>query len=65
VNNFPKRRLGSPETFIGREEVSPEFDFWAGVHHRSSIAICIETENWVLITDSFFKYGNLGGHYLG
>lgn len=41
--------------------------FWAGVHHRSSLAVCVETEpGTVIITDSFFKYGNLeGGHYLG
>ena len=41
--------------------------FWAGVHHRSSIAVCIETEKGtVILTDCFFKYGNLEeGHYLG
>lgn len=41
--------------------------FWAGVHHRSSIAVCIETsKGTVVITDSFFKYGNIEeGHYLG
>ncbi|HEY7212703.1 MAG TPA: hypothetical protein VH477_20660 [Bryobacteraceae bacterium] len=41
--------------------------FWAGVHHRSSLAICIPTaKGRVLITDSFFKYGNIEqGHYLG
>ncbi|MGH9666780.1 MAG: hypothetical protein ACRD9L_20345, partial [Bryobacteraceae bacterium] len=41
--------------------------FWAGVHHRSSMAVCIDTaKGTVLITDSFFKYGNLEqGHYLG
>ena len=69
VNNFLQNegwehlRLLSDE-----EEVSPGIrTFWAGVHHRSSIAICIETEKGTaLITDSFFKYGNLeGGHYLG
>jgi hypothetical protein len=32
--------------------------FWAGVHHRSSLAVCIETAMGNLIlTDSFFKYG--------
>ncbi len=41
--------------------------FWAGVHHRSSLAVCIETEaGTVLLTDCFFKYGNIErGHYLG
>jgi glyoxylase-like metal-dependent hydrolase (beta-lactamase superfamily II) len=41
--------------------------FWAGVHHRSSLAVCIETHaGTVLITDSFFKYGNVeAGRYLG
>jgi glyoxylase-like metal-dependent hydrolase (beta-lactamase superfamily II) len=41
--------------------------FWAGVHHRSSIAVCIETsKGTVVLTDSFFKYGNIEeGHYLG
>jgi glyoxylase-like metal-dependent hydrolase (beta-lactamase superfamily II) len=41
--------------------------FWAGVHHRSSLAVCIETaKGTVLITDSFFKYGNIEQcRYLG
>jgi glyoxylase-like metal-dependent hydrolase (beta-lactamase superfamily II) len=41
--------------------------FWAGVHHRSSLAVCIETDKGTaIITDSFFKYGNIEkGHYLG
>jgi glyoxylase-like metal-dependent hydrolase (beta-lactamase superfamily II) len=41
--------------------------FWAGVHHRSSLAVCIETsKGTVLLTDCFFKYGNIEqGHYLG
>jgi hypothetical protein len=41
--------------------------FWAGVHHRSSIAVCIETERGTaIITDCFFKYGNIeSGRYLG
>lgn len=50
------------------EEILPGIRaFWAGVHHRSSLAVCIETEKGtVLITDSFFKYGNIEqGHYLG
>lgn len=41
--------------------------FWAGVHHRSSLAVSIATvKGNVIITDSFFKYGNLEkGCYLG
>ena len=41
--------------------------FWAGVHHRSSLAVSIDTSKGrVVITDSFFKYGNLErGQYLG
>lgn len=41
--------------------------FWAGVHHRSSLAVCIETaKGTAIITDCFFKYGNIEqGHYLG
>jgi glyoxylase-like metal-dependent hydrolase (beta-lactamase superfamily II) len=41
--------------------------FWAGVHHRSSIAVAIDTEKGtVIITDAFFKYGNIeSGRYLG
>jgi len=41
--------------------------FWAGVHHRSSMAICIDTaKGRVIITDSFFKYPNIEeGKYLG
>ena len=39
----------------------------AGVHHRSSMAVVIDTKKGkVILTDAFFKYGNLEkGHYLG
>jgi glyoxylase-like metal-dependent hydrolase (beta-lactamase superfamily II) len=50
------------------EEILPGLRaFWAGVHHRSSLAVCIETEKGTaLVTDSFFKYGNIEqGYYLG
>jgi len=50
------------------EEILPGIRaFWAGVHHRSSLAICVDTEKGtVLLTDCFFKYGNIEqGHYLG
>jgi len=41
--------------------------FWAGVHHRSSLAVRIETAKGpIILTDCFFKYGNIEqGHYLG
>ncbi len=41
--------------------------FWAGVHHRSSMAVAVDTEKGTnIITDSFFKYGNIeAGRYLG
>lgn len=69
VNNYlqndgwAKLRLLADE-----EEILPGVrTFWAGVHHRSSIAICIDTEKGaVLISDCFFKYGNVEKHkYLG
>jgi glyoxylase-like metal-dependent hydrolase (beta-lactamase superfamily II) len=50
------------------EEVLPGIRvFWAGVHHRSSIAVAIDTDKGVLIlSDCFFKYGNIEqGRYLG
>ncbi len=50
------------------QEVRPGIRvFWAGVHHRSSMAIVIETEKGaVIISDCFFKYGNIeSGRYLG
>jgi glyoxylase-like metal-dependent hydrolase (beta-lactamase superfamily II) len=41
--------------------------FWAGVHHRSSLAVCVDTLSGpVILTDCFFKYGNLEQRrYLG
>jgi|ERR1700752_233400 len=41
--------------------------FWAGVHHRSSMAYCIETPKGTAIaSDAFFKYRNVeGDHPLG
>lgn len=50
------------------EEVLPGIRvFWAGVHHRSSMAVVIDTDKGkVILTDAFFKYGNLEqGRYLG
>ena len=50
------------------EEILPGIRvFWAGVHHRSSLAVCIETgHGTVILTDCFFKYRNIEqGLYLG
>jgi hypothetical protein len=34
--------------------------FWAGVHHRSSMAYCIDTaKGRVIVTEAAFHYGNL------
>jgi glyoxylase-like metal-dependent hydrolase (beta-lactamase superfamily II) len=54
--------------FADEEEVLPGIRiFWAGVHHRSSLAVAIDTDKGtVIITDAFFKYGNIeSGRYLG
>jgi hypothetical protein len=50
------------------EEIEPGLSvFWAGVHHRSSLAVSIDTNRGrVIISDCFFKYGNIeSGRYLG
>jgi len=69
VNNYlqnegwEKLRLVAEE-----EEILPGLRvFWTGVHHRSSMAVCIETgRGTAIISDCFFKYGNLEqGYYLG
>jgi glyoxylase-like metal-dependent hydrolase (beta-lactamase superfamily II) len=41
--------------------------FWAGVHHRSSMAYCIETAQGVVVaSDAYFKYRNIeADHPLG
>jgi glyoxylase-like metal-dependent hydrolase (beta-lactamase superfamily II) len=43
------------------EEVVPGVRaFWAGVHHRSSMAYCIDTvKGTVIVSDCFFKYPNI------
>lgn len=49
-------------------EVCPGINVsWAGVHHRSSLAVVIEShQGKVIASDAFFKYGNVeGNHYLG
>jgi glyoxylase-like metal-dependent hydrolase (beta-lactamase superfamily II) len=50
------------------EEVLPGINvIWAGVHHRSSVAVSIPTRKGrVMVSDSFFKYGNIEkSHPLG
>jgi len=49
-------------------EVIPGLHVWeAGVHHRSSLAVCFETaKGSVVATDAAFAYGNVeNNHYLG
>jgi glyoxylase-like metal-dependent hydrolase (beta-lactamase superfamily II) len=69
VNSYLQNEGWEKLRLLGdEEEILPGIRiFWAGVHHRSSIAVCIETTKGVaLITDSFFKYGNIErGYYLG
>jgi glyoxylase-like metal-dependent hydrolase (beta-lactamase superfamily II) len=69
VNNYLQNEGWEKVRLLEDEaEILPGIrSFWAGVHHRSSIAVCIEThQGTALVTDSFFKYGNLEqGHYLG
>jgi glyoxylase-like metal-dependent hydrolase (beta-lactamase superfamily II) len=53
---------------LDEEEILPGLrTFWAGVHHRSSLAVSIDTaKGKFIVTDSFFKYGNIEqNHYLG
>ena len=69
VNNYLQNEGWEKVRLLADEdEILPGLRvFWAGVHHRSSLAVCIETHaGTVLITDSFFKYGNVeAGRYLG
>ena len=69
VNDYLQNEGWEKLRLLGEEEqVLPGIRvFWTGVHHRSSMAVCIETEKGtVLISDCFFKYGNLEkGLYLG
>lgn len=43
------------------EEILPGISvFWAGVHHRSSMAVCIQTKRGkVIVSDAFFKFANI------
>lgn len=69
VNNYLQNEGWEKLSLLAEEEeVLPGIRvFWAGVHHRSSMAVCIETaKGTAIISDCFFKYGNLeDGHYLG
>jgi len=69
VNNYLQNEGWDKLRLLSDEEVILEGlrVFWAGVHHRSSLAVCVETaKGTVILTDSFFKYGNIEkGHYLG
>lgn len=69
VNNYLQNEGWEKLRLLADEdEILPGIrTFWAGVHHRSSLAVCIDTEKGtVIVTDSFFKYGNLeGDFYLG
>lgn len=69
VNNYLQNEGWEKVRLLAdEEEVLPGLRvFWAGVHHRSSMAVCIETaQGTVLVTDCFFKYGNIEqGYYLG
>jgi glyoxylase-like metal-dependent hydrolase (beta-lactamase superfamily II) len=59
---------GRVHLLADEEEIMPGIRvFWAGVHHRSSIAVAVDTEKGtIIITDAFFKYGNIeNGRYLG
>lgn len=69
VNHYLQNEGWEKVRLLGdEEEVLPGIRvFWAGVHHRSSMAVAIETEKGTaIITDCFFKYGNIEkGRYLG
>ena len=69
VNHYLQNEgWGRLRLLADEEEVMPGIRvFWAGVHHRSSMAVVIDTaKGKVIITDAFFKYGNIeNGRYLG
>jgi glyoxylase-like metal-dependent hydrolase (beta-lactamase superfamily II) len=69
VNQYLQNEGWDKVRLLGEEEeLHPGIRvFWAGVHHRSSMAVAIDTDRGtVIITDSFFKYGNIeSGRYLG
>jgi glyoxylase-like metal-dependent hydrolase (beta-lactamase superfamily II) len=69
VNNYLQNEGWEKVRLLAdEEEIRPGIRvFWAGVHHRSSLAVAIDTDKGtVIITDCFFKYGNIeSGRYLG
>jgi glyoxylase-like metal-dependent hydrolase (beta-lactamase superfamily II) len=69
VNNYLQNEGWEKVNLLADEaEILPGLrTFWAGVHHRSSLAVSIGTSKGnTIITDSFFKYGNIEkGRYLG
>jgi len=69
VNNYLQNEGWEKVRLLAdEEELRPGIRvFWAGVHHRSSLAVAIDTDKGtVIITDCFFKYGNIeSGRYLG
>lgn len=69
VNNYLQNEGWDKLRLLADEdEILPGITtFWAGVHHRSSLAVCVNTvKGKVIITDSFFKYPNVEQHkYLG
>jgi glyoxylase-like metal-dependent hydrolase (beta-lactamase superfamily II) len=69
VNHYLQNEGWEKVRLLGdEEEIVPGIKvFWAGVHHRSSLAVCVETASGnVVLTDCFFKYGNLEDkRYLG
>ena len=69
VNDYLQNEGWEKVRLLGdEEEILPGIgSFWAGVHHRSSIAVCIDTERGkVIVSDCFFKYANIEqGRYLG
>lgn len=69
VNSYLQNEGWESLRFLAEEEeILPGVRvFWAGVHHRSSLAVCIDTKaGKVVITDCFFKFGNIEqSQYLG
>lgn len=55
TDKWPQVRL------VDEEELAPGISvFWTGAHHRSSLAVCIDTaEGTVVASDCFFRYENV------
>jgi hypothetical protein len=69
VNHYLQNEgWGKVRLLADEEQLQPGIrTFWAGVHHRSSLAVAVDTDKGtVILTDAFFKYGNIeSGRYLG